>query len=190
MHNYLRAIGFSNIKKKKEIDALLGDVIKNPSLYVAANDNEENEIVELSKEYGESMGIAVRGEYADDGEFYVDYYYPYFKGTGVTTQETVEVEKRTETDSYAGICDDIKVGVSLIFFLQNVIDYLNENKIKKTNHMQVTTTLSALSLDAKVLFPIKKKDDLDKNAEKSSESRSHLIAAAREGDEEAIENRQ
>ena len=45
MHNYLRAIGFSNIKKKKEIDALLGDVIKNPSLYVAANDNAENEIV-------------------------------------------------------------------------------------------------------------------------------------------------
>lgn len=188
MHNYLRAIGFSNIKKKKEIDTLLNEVIDNPSFYKMAADKEGNEVVELSREFGDSIGIAIRGEYADDEKFYVDYYYPYFKGNGVTTQELVEVEKRTETDSYAGICDDIKVGVSLIFFLQNVSEYLQYYDITKTNRIQETTTMAALSLDAKILFPIKKSESQKKRLEQNSENRTQMIAAAREGDEEAIES--
>lgn len=153
-----------------------------------ATDEEENQVVELAKDFGNSMGIAVRGEYADDGQFYVDYYYPYFKGTGVTTQESVEVEKRTETDSYAGICDDIKVGVALIFFLQNVSEYLNRKKMLQGDRVQATTTMSALSLDGKILFPIKKSAKQTRISQENSENRTQLIAAAREGNEEAIES--
>ena len=54
----------------------------------------------------------------------LDYYYPYFFGTMLSTREQAEVEKHAEKESYAGICDEVRIGVTLIFYLQNVVDFL------------------------------------------------------------------
>lgn len=188
MHSYLRAIGFCDIKKKKDVDALLEEVIQHPTCSTTASDEEGNEIVELAKQYGDSMGIAVRGEYAEDGTFYVDYYFPYFKGEGISTQEIIEVEKRIETDSYAGICDDVRMGVTLIYFLQNVMDYLTHRRFTKSNRVSATSTIAGLSLEGKVLLPIKKNEHQQACSEQNNEKHLHLIAAARDGDEEAMES--
>lgn len=188
MHSFLKSIGFSKLKKKKEIDALIQDVIKHPDRKVISEDAEGNVFAELSRDYGEFIGIAVRGEYTDDGVFEADYFYPYFQGSGISTFEKVEVEKHAEKESYAGVCDEIKIGVTLIFYLQNVMEYLNKEKNRKTTGIRSTTTLSALSGFGKILLPIQKNEYQNKTDEKIIRDRNHLIAAAREGDEEAIES--
>lgn len=45
-------------------------------------------------------------------------------GTSITTNEQIDVEKHAEKESYAGVCDEVNLGVTLIFYIQNVADYL------------------------------------------------------------------
>lgn len=186
MHNFLRSIGFKNLIKKKDLDILIDDIIKNPDKKVITEDAKGNVFAELSKQYGEYIGIAVRGEYVEE-EFQMDYYYPYFVGSGVSTEEKVEIEKRSDREAYAGVCDEVRLGVTLIFYLQNVIEYLQEAG-GTARKIPANTTLSALSTGGKIIFPVYKNESQIKKGENYSQKRSHLIAAARDGDEEAIES--
>ena len=188
MHNYLRSIGFKNLKRKQDIDALLNDIVKNPDKKLVTEDVHGNVFAEISKEYGNSIGITVHGEYVEDERFEMDYYYPYIVGSGVSTEERVEVEKRLDREAYAGLCDEVRLGVTLIFYLQNGIEYLQETTGNNVKRIPVNATLSALSAEGKIVLPVYKNESQLKNGEKSTNKRSHLIAAARKGDEEAIEN--
>ncbi|WP_047834895.1 DUF3881 family protein, partial [Robinsoniella sp. RHS] len=89
---------------------------------------------------------------------------------------------------YAGVCEDVRVGVSLIFYLQNAADYKMQANLNKLSGQNISTTFSGLSTKGKILLPIQKSEqqiDTDKEATKN---RNHLIAAARNGDEDAIES--
>lgn len=187
MHKFLRAIGFSNLKKK-ELEKIVSEIVEKPTMMTVAEDSEGNEFAELSREFGSLFGIAVRGTYQEDDTFEVDYYYPYYHGTKVTTRESIEVDKHAEKESYAGICDEVKIGVTLIFYLQNITDYLSAQKNRLPMTMQEGAVLSALSTEGKILLPINKTQRQTRNVQKNSTDRNHLIAAAREGDEDAIEN--
>lgn len=188
MHSFLKSIGFSDIKKKKEIDALLKDVTEHPDRKIISEDGEGNVYGELCKDYGTSIGIAVRGEYNEENVFEADYFYPYFLGNGISTLEKVDVEKHAEKESYAGVCDELKLGVTLIFYLQNVMEYMNKEKHTNLAEINTATTLSALSGFGKILLPMKKNEGRTTNDDKISRERNQMIAAARDGDEEAIES--
>lgn len=64
------------------------------------------------------------GEFDEDDTYSFDYYLPYLRSDLVSTAEDISIERHAAKESYAGICDDPKVGVSLIFYLQNMISYL------------------------------------------------------------------
>ena len=187
MHKFLRAIGFSHITKE-QLQHIFADIISAPTVQKAALDSEGNEFAELSKEYGDFFGISVRGVYNEDDTFEMDYYYPYFFGTMLSTREQAEVEKHAEKESYAGICDEVRIGVTLIFYLQNVVDYLAVSKSKGYMNLADGVILAALSTEGKILFPINKAEKKVPHAPKEGTDRNHLIAAARDGDEDAIEN--
>lgn len=188
MHSYLRSIGFRNMKKKQEIKKIINDIIENPDDKKITEDEHGNVFAELSRNFGQYIGIAVRGEYVDDSNFQMDYYYPYFIGSGVSTEEKVEIEKHSDREAYAGICDEMRIGVTLIFYLQNVIEYLQESRTKSGKRIPINTTISALSTRGKIILPIYKNESQIKDSEKYNSNRSHLMAAARDGDEEAIES--
>ncbi len=188
MHNYLRSIGFKHITNKREIDSLIADIINKPDKKLITEDDCGNVFAELSREFGQFIGIAVRGEYIDENNFQLDYYYPYFIGSGVTTEERVEIEKRSDREAYAGVCDEMRIGVTLIFYLQNVVEYLQESRTKNSRRFPVNTTMSALSAGGVVILPIYKNESQIKSSQKLSSNRSHLMEAAREGDEEAMES--
>lgn len=187
MHSYLRSIGFHRNMRKSTEEKLIADIIEYPTRMEVATDSNGNEFIELTMEVAEQMGIKVCGEYDEDGVFHTDYYYPYFQGTGITTEEEIEVEKRAENESYACICDEMKLGVTMIFYLQNVAQYLSEYR-RNPRLRPTSSTLSALSVEGKIIMPICKDEKQIQNLKKNSQNRSHLIAAAREGDEEAIES--
>lgn len=186
MHSYLKTIGFSKLKKR-ELDEILKDIVKNYDEKYVAEGQDNGIFVEFSKNFGCDCGISVCGEYEENGEFRMEYYYPFFRGTGITTQERVVVEKHAEKESFAGACDDLRIGVTLIFYLQNPAEYLQEwKKGNLTVHQPLT--LSGLSGDGAILLPVQKDKELVKIEKETAKTRSHLIEAAREGDEEAMES--
>lgn len=187
MHKYLRAIGFSNIKKD-ELEEICRQIEIHPTVQKVSKDSEGNEFAELSKEFGEFFGITLRGIYNEDDKFEMEYYYPYFCGKQISTREFVEVEKHAEKESYAGICDEIRIGVTLIFYLQNVVDYLAVRANHAYRKLAEGIILGALSTEGKILLPINKTEKQLKQRQKQNSDRNCLIAAARDGDEDAIEN--
>ena len=187
MHKFLRAIGFSHITKE-QLQHIFADIISAPTVQKAALDSEGNEFAELSKEYGDFFGISVRGVYNEDDTFEMEYYYPYLCGKNISTIEPAEVEKHAEKESYAGICDEVRLGVTLIFYLQNVADYLAVKNNKFYMSQANGTVLAALSTEGKILLPINKDEHKQKLTEQTMNERNGLIAAARKGDEDAIEN--
>lgn len=186
MHSYLKSIGFSRLKSRSEIKSLIRDVVKHYDEKSVVENHPEGVFAEFSKNYGCDCGITVCGQYGDDNRFYVDYYFPFFRGTGVTTQEQVTVEKHLDKESYAGACDDLRIGITLIFYLQNAAEFLQEENKGNVNSQPLT--LSGLASEGRILFPAKKDKEAVKVDKELAKNRSNLIAAARNGDEEAMEN--
>lgn len=102
MHSYLKSIGFSEIEDKKQLDAILNDVIQTYDEKIVVEDRNGHLFTELSKMYGCDFGITVCGEYNEENQFEMEYYFPYFRGTGITMQEEVTIEKHTGKESFAG----------------------------------------------------------------------------------------
>lgn len=188
MHSYLKAVGFSNITKRSEIQEIIRDVIRTYDEKVAVENHPDGVFVEFSKNYGCDCGITVCGQYDEDHRFHVEYYFPFFRGTGITTQEHVVIEKHAEKESFAGACDDLRIGVTLIFYLQNPAEYMLERQ-KITYPMDhQPLTLTGLAREGTILFPVQKDKEAVKVEQELTKNRNNLIAAARNGDEEAMES--
>lgn len=194
MHKYLRAIGFSKLTDKKELKKLLTDIIVNSTERAYTSNDDESLLAEFCMNFadgignGSSMGIAVCGEFDESDNFTYEYYYPYLRGSNISSEEDVSVERHAAQESYAGVCDEIKVGVSLIFYLQNKIPYVKAKNAKVLPVRGTTLTLSALSTKGTIMMPLLKTEkDLIRN-KKTTTTRSRLIDAARRGDEDAIES--
>lgn len=188
MHKFMRAIGFSKLTDRREQQKLITDIIVNAAHRSYTSNGEETILAEFCEDFAQDIGIAVCGEFDAEDKFTYDYFYPYLRGTGVSSYEDVSVERHAEKESYAGICDDIKVGVSLIFYLQNIVPYVKAQHSDMLPIRGTTLTLSGLSINGSILLPIVKNEREKQKLQKASMNRNQLIAAARKGDEEAIES--
>ena len=63
MHSYLKAVGFSEIKKRAEMKEILLDVIRNYDEKNVVSDHPDGTFAEFSKSYGYDCGITVCGQY-------------------------------------------------------------------------------------------------------------------------------
>lgn len=187
MHKYLRAIGFSNITKN-DLQDILKKIIDEPKIRKYSVDSEGNEFAEYSDTFLPNAGISVRGIQLENDRFEMEYYYPYIKGTDVTTKEQIDVEKHAEKESYAGVCDDLNLGITLIFYLQNVPEYLMEKKYQLSSEY-FGAVLAGLSTEGTILCPVQDRSNGNSHSVvKKREQHNQLIVQAREGDEEAIDS--
>ena len=199
MHKYLRAIGFSCINNRKEYENLIRLCVQDATKReyttkdISSAENgtiqtDESMTALFYRDFAKGLGLAVCGEYDENNHFSYDYCFPYLRGSEISSYEDITVERHMEKESYAGICDEIKVGVTLIFYLQNMIPYI---KAKNTGTLPMKGTslvLSGLSCQGSIMMPLKKeKKDIIKT-QKAAVSRNDRIRAARMGDEEAIES--
>ncbi len=187
MHKYLRAIGFSTVESRNRLKDILTDAIMSSDERAYTMNSENVLLGEFCKNFAQNMGIAVCGEFDENDKFIYEYYYPYLRGAGITSREDVSVERHASKDSYAGVCDDMNVGISLIFYLQNRIPYI---KAQTTGNLPIrgtTLTLSALSTQGSILLPIKKDEKKIDQVKRRTIARNRLIEAARKGNEEAME---
>lgn len=188
IHSFLSAVGFRGLKRTTDLYDILEDAINYPDAQYVEKDANGNTFVECKKMFGDDFGIAVCGDYTDNNEFHMEYYYPFLIGNGVTTDEIIEIERHSEKESYAGICDDMRLGVTLIFYVQNGTEVLRERKIHGRYRNGGSATLAGLANYGKILLPIQKTEAQVKQKEKSIENRIRLIAEAREGNQKAMEH--
>lgn len=188
MHSYLRAIGFSNINNRMDLNRLLENIIEHPTRMHSIQYGEEGSFTEITMEYGDGIGITLRGEKDDNNKFHMEHYFPCISGQNVSTREEVGINKRVDAEAYTGMCDDFRLGVSLIFYLQNVIEYME----KKNQNMPMSTpfaiTLAALSLEGKILLPIEMDEVQVRNISAETKYRNNLIAEAKKGNQDAIDS--
>lgn len=188
MHKFLRAVGFSDVADKKELQRLIINSIQQSTDRDYATRDGLPYVAQFCKEYLNGAGLAVCGTFDEEQRFTYDYYYPYLRGTSISSAEQITVEQHAAEDSYAGMCDDVRVGVSLIFYLQNMIPYIKLRDGKGLPSHGTSLTLSALSVRGTILMPIAKTRKQRESARRKSVERARMIAAARDGDERAIES--
>ena len=187
MHSFLKAVGFGSVKSRTDEEKLINLVIENATERQVFRMSEERSVVELTMEVAEDTGVVVRGETDARGNFRVAHYFPIHRGNTVTTEEPLFVNKRVDTDAYTGMCDDYRIGVSLIFYIQNVVDLL-KNPIRKKERRRCPVYLSALATEGKVLLPVEKTKKEAEKVKSDLQNRSALIAEAKQGNQEAMQS--
>ena len=146
----------------------------------------DQEIAPASGGAAYQIGLSVCGQFDDKDEFYADYYYPYLDSGVVSSTEEITVEPRVDNDSYAGVCDDLRIGAALIFRLRNSVEYRKSIHTSFLPLASASVSLTALSLEGSVMLPIYKSPD-DISRKKNTEiKRRRLLNAARSGDENAM----
>lgn len=188
MHKFLRAVGFSQYTEKKQVQKLIRDIIIHADERSYTTVGKKTLVAEFDRNFAEDIGIAVCGEFDEDDTYSFDYYLPYLRSDLISTAEDISIERHAAKESYAGICDDPKVGVSLIFYLQNMISYLKLQGEGKIPAKGTSLNLSALSCQGTIMMPIQKTEWQKKKIAKDAVQRNRLIQAARGGDEEAMES--
>ncbi len=187
MHRFLRAIGFSNINTRQDMDKLIGIIMEQPNFTKKADPNDGNTYTEITKEFAPHTGITVRGEYDKLGFFHLEHYFPYCNSAIVTSCEDITINKRVDTTAYTGMCDDMRIGISMIFYLQNAVDYMHLNCEDNTPR-KAKLSLSGLSLQGCIILGIAQDDASRERKTMETRIRNQLIAQARNGNQDAIDS--
>jgi len=186
MHKYLRAIGFSHYRKRKDIDELLKRVedvpMKRQELYL---ENDENQ-GQICTEFAKGLGLAVFGSFDEWGEFKRDYYFPYYISEVTSSKAPCQVQKHVEKEEYSCLCEELRLGISLIFYMQNGLDYAIRAQRANGSHLVKSVRLTGLSVSGKILLPVMKTEEQKEKIKLSAATHSELIEAARQGDEGAM----
>jgi hypothetical protein len=185
----LNAVGFSNIKTKKELMELIKTVIKEPSSRDFIETDKNSVICEYTKYFTPTTGITVRGEYDDQNDLTLDFYYPVCKGYNISTSENIGIERYAANEYFAGICDDPRIGVTLIFDIPNSIDVMKRFAEENADmEEKASVNFSGMSINGMIMLPIKKDSNEKARTEKNATNRNKLLMAARNGDENALES--
>ena len=186
MHKFLPAIGFSKVNRES-FKELLSEVTMRPDYQESSIDFEGNQFVELRYMVTDNVGLVLRGMYNDNDEFVLDYYYPTFFGETISMTNDVEVIKQSDKENYHVMVDEIRLGVNLIFQLQNMGEFLRKN-IMEGKSGDKNIKLAALSLDGKVILPLYDNEKSRIKEKMNNQKRIDLVEQAREGNEEALES--
>lgn len=206
MHLYFRTVGFSEFKAHDE-EKLIKAAVKSACSCNGVIFNKELQRGMIQLRTSEKTGLYIYGQY-DGKKFKTEYYYPYLLGGTSCDNDEITVERHIDKESYAAVCEEIKAGVTLIFYVQNVMAYLNfmlpsaednqadnlkfnlltRNVPEKKPINDKTVSLSALSTGGMILLPLSKNKNQIKKYKDAANVRKNLLAAAKKGDEDAIES--
>jgi len=168
VHSYLRAIGFSNVKNRAELQKLVGIIMESPSEQHIVELGSKIRFAEFKKDFMKDIGIGIVGEYDEKGFFYFN--------------------KRVDTDAYTGMCDDLRFGVSMIFYLKNIGDFLGNGSMLQVVAKGGCVYLSALSIEGKIILGITQNEMQIQKSREERALRKKLITEAKCGNQEAIDS--
>lgn len=185
MHRFLRSIGFSNVSSRKDLDKLLGQIMNEPDNKKQEKVSSDSIYTEMSLHFAPKIGIVIRGEYDKLGFFHLEHYFPFCESSLITSQEDITINRRVDTNAFTGMCDDYRMGISMIFYLQNAVDYLQLHSADNTPH-KAKLALSGLSLGGIIMLGIEKTEESKIKKRRKKFYMGYLIEKAKNGDQNAI----
>ena len=99
MHSYLRSIGFSDIKNRRQLTPITKEIIANPTTKNIVTVDADTRLVQLNKDFGKHFGISLVGEMDIDNTISFEYYFPYVRSSFIMNQERIYIEKHGDKES-------------------------------------------------------------------------------------------
>lgn len=190
MHNYLRAIGFSRLQFKSEqnklIAAAINDITTKQEISIGAN----IKLTQMNRDFGNGIGLSIIGEYDQNGIFTLDHAFPYCLGTKETIQSDIQIERHSDKEAYSGVSDDFDLGMTLIYCLQNIVDFVKTTWLNDFYKSPEKVYFGALSIEGRILYGVHL-DHIVNPYDKqpiNSKDRRNLMMKAKYGDMDALEN--
>ena len=190
MHSYFRAIGFSKLKNKSEQNKLITAALNDASDKREIEVGSGTRLLQFNRSFGCGLGISIIAELDEGGTISIDNSFPYCLGTHTTTQPEIQIEPHSDKEAFSGISDDYNLGITLIYALQNPVDYVRSNWLNDFYRIPKKVKFGALSLEGKILYGVHLEEiafPYDKQPI-SNKERSKLIAKAKSGDVDAMEH--
>lgn len=187
MHLYISSVGFSEYA-----EADFRELLQRENALLPTNLKDYSKTLERGfADLQISKDLSVYSMYRK-GDMYCSL--PYVSGEPYDYSMEVDIERHCLTETFAVCCDNVKTGVSLIFSLINIYDYLRcvrdrKLSVSARNTLEIKgLSLGGLAGSGMILLPISRNMKQIKAYTDAKNSRDMLLAAARNGDEEAIEN--
>ena len=186
MHKFMRTIGFGGCDSDLEMDKIMRKLAKTASKTAVLERNDHPTLYDLRAELAPGMGIAMIGQMTEKGTFKREYAFPYVTGSDISSTAECSIQRHAERETYAGLLDEYRVGISLIFYMTNSIEY-RSRRSKRLPVLAKNICLSGLASQGKILLPVKKTPKQAEDLKQAARKRGSLLEAARRGDEQAIE---
>ncbi len=190
MHSYLRAIGFSKIKNKGEQNKLITNILNQSTNKTELEIGSDTKLVQINYSYGKNIGLSIIGECDKEGLFNIDHSFPYCNGIFDTIQSDIQIEPHSDKEAYSAVSDDYNLGITLIYNVQNIIDYVKRKWLNNYYSNPKRVKFGALSISGKIIYGVRI-DHIIYPYDKqpiSSKERRKLLSKAKMGDMEAYEN--
>lgn len=186
MHKFLRSVGFSNYKNRRDIEILLDEMEDKAVSIRQIQIDEETTLCEIRGEAAPGMGVVMVGIMDEMNIFKREYYYPYLLNHELSSEMECTLQRHTEKETYAGLLDEFRVGISLIFYLENGFEY-HKRRIEQFSRQIKSVNLTGLCNSGKILLPLHKTRKQIEKAQVAAKDRNTLLEAAKNGDEDAME---
>lgn len=192
----MKAAGFADFDEAAVYRLIWERIIQPEFLAGKLTLNKDIYICEYRYDVNEDIGICAAVLFIGTEYREVQYYYPYFNSDKLSSQSSCVVDRYTHTETYAGVLDESRPGIALIFFINNPLDFralsLKGSLDADTEFYGVC--LSAFANTGMVILPAEgsvhpNESDLEFPDEQyiMEQSREALWDAALDGDEEALE---
>jgi len=187
MNKFMRAIGFSEYRTGRKLNQIFEAVCGQPDAYVEYTNREKDTVFELTKMTGDGFGLMWIGT-KEGRRLLCEYCYPFIKGGKYFSNADVSLEERAMGNIYSAAFEDFRVGVFIIFFVQNGIEYLGIQKDSDNETGRTNIALSGLALNGTILLPLAFSEEEQQRRAREQKKRIRLLTAARNGDEKAMES--
>ena len=167
-------------------DFLKREVIKGENIHTLLENPDGSTETEYVLHTGADTGMACTAIAYPDGSEEIEYYYPFFCSKDFCSEESCELDRHTETETFAGLIDEYKLGISLIFYIQFSLSYKKYLRLNPPTDFK-GTALTALANEGVVLLPVTKTGESDEAFAVRKNEEERLLEAAMQGDQEAIE---
>ena len=186
MHKFFRAAGFSEYTTDGTIYRFIRGMVERPeNLAARLSLGDGAMLLEYRMPVNQYVGICAAIIHSGSEFSEIQYYYPYFHTGEISSDAACSLERHTAVETYSGVIDEYNIGLSLIFFVTNPMDYRIQADFNESNEFR-GTSLTAFANEAVVLLPVVPQEDYFDDPGSIFED-EQLLEAAREGDENAIE---
>ncbi len=188
MHSFLKSIGYSTEGSVQENEELIKNSILKADYKKEVILSNGGKLIEFIRFTTDDTGIIVVGEEDGENKFHFKYYFPFGISSGaMNPEDEFYINKKVDSDAYTGMCDDPRVGMSLIFYVVNVVDFLKYYKGEKKLENKAAQFVG-LAESGKIILPTLVHVENRERQKKENNKKNKLVAEAKKGNQEAIEN--